>query len=186
MDKALMEETRSPHYTRPWRRYFAKFIDMSIFAFIIAVLASIAIGIVWPEWLEMSRAGTIAFGVFSVAASIPVEAAFISRFGTTFGKFLMGTRVLNVDGAKLSYVNALRRTAKSYVVGLALGLPFVPLLTMSTGYNQLENEGSVYWDRSEKTYVFHDEMSRWKWAAGLFVFVSIFVLNILGIVLSIN
>lgn len=167
MDTQALEETRSTTYTKPWRRYFAKSIDLLVFGFVVSIPLGIALAIAAPGVSLASPLVSYAFVVATVIAAIPLEAACLSRFGTTFGKFLMRTTVVGADGGKISFGKGAMRTLKSYGLGLAFGAPLVSLFTMMANYNHLENEGVTYWDNSENTYVVHTDMRLWNWVIGV-------------------
>lgn len=167
MEITPLEETRSYSYVKPWRRYFAKTIDLSIFSNLTGTAIGIVIGILQPNLLEESSMAWIAVSVVAVVFASPLEALCLSRYKTSFGKFLMSTEVVGADGSAISFLQALRRTLKSYAVGLAFAIPFLSLLTLLAGFNRLENNGVTWWDETENTYVVHNDMKWWGWCVGI-------------------
>lgn len=174
MENAPLEDTRLYSYVKPWRRYFAKTIDLAIFSNVTGIAFGILVGLTRPDLLEGSWIALIAFSVVAVVFASPLEALCLSHYKTSFGKFLMATKVVGGDGGKISFSKAFKRTIKSYAVGLAFAIPFVSLLTMGASFSKLENDGVTWWDETENTYVVHNDMKWWGWGAGIALVMLIF------------
>lgn len=145
---------------RPWPRYFARSIDGSLVGFAFGMLAVVA---GFGELLE-SRFVTGALGMLVLCF---IEAALLSIWGTTPGKWLFNIRVSRSNGRLLSYGEALKRAFGVYVFGMGLGLPVVSLFTLGSSYNKLTNEGTTRWDQGTDTVVCHQELSGGKIVLGV-------------------
>src|ERR1700741_3267893 len=104
----VLEETRSAFYVRPWRRYVAKMIDCNLIVLGSALLGGFTYFAAIPELPPKTLLGTLVLGMALILISIPIEAAFLAITGTTPGKALMATRVATANGARPSFLTALK------------------------------------------------------------------------------
>src|SRR5262249_42232269 len=137
----------SPHYNssllHPWRRYFARTIDICIFAIIASVLPAL-----FPEMEgdKPLRAFVLNFFI-SLVIYIVLEAVCLNVFGTTVGKSLYGIRVTTKTGERLRFFTALERSFLVWMRGLGLGIPLVSLITLIHAHTSLSENGQSSWDR---------------------------------------
>lgn len=125
---------------RPWIRYWARFIDISTFAFAVGVVEELFALPVFeiPEpFLSLSL----------LFAYIFFEPILLSSWGTTFGKALLNIRLRTAAGKKLSYGEALERNFSIWVRGLGLGIPLVSLFTLVNAYQKLTSNQITSWDK---------------------------------------
>jgi uncharacterized RDD family membrane protein YckC len=82
---------------------------------------------------------------------IPIEALFVSRFGTTPGKWLFGISVLNKDGSRLGFNTAIERSGTVFLKGMGLGVatPF----TLAWSFWRIASYGEASWDRDYSSVV---------------------------------
>ncbi|KKJ78708.1 hypothetical protein WH95_01090 [Kiloniella litopenaei] len=162
----------SPH---PWRRYFARWVDISIYANLIfspllakftpadlnkyseqlSLLELIAILIIVP---------VIFFGVVAI-----VNTALIGAFGTTVGKCLLGIKVLGKDNRGLTIQSTAKREALVYIKGFALGLPVLSLIAQMYGYFDLTMDKQTLWDKELNTTIAHRTNNSLQFWIGLIV-----------------
>lgn len=135
---------------RPWRRYLARMLDVTLFIVIagfffgVVLFAQDPVGFLvninfierYAEWVGM--AGLIAF--------IPVEAWMLSRWHTTPGKWVAGLRVIRSDGRAWTFQDTLLRSWGVCWRGMGLGVPFVSFIAMIVGYRKLTSQGRATWD----------------------------------------
>ena len=160
---------------RPWVRFFARMTDYYIFS----MLFSLLISIIFPDFMEqMSQmliqqtspensegAGyesilfILLFRVVITFVWVFLEAYSISRFGTTFGKNLLGTRVLDNNGELLPYDRSLKRSYGVWLKGMGAGFALVSWLTMIFGYQMLKKDGFNSWDKDADSKVVHTYFS---------------------------
>lgn len=114
-----------PREIHPWRRWFARWLDYTLWNGIIQFL-----------WIVILRIrpipgefGGILLGIFAAASFVPVEALMLHLFGTTPGKFAMGIRLEYIQGGNLPYAEALYRSLRVFVHGTGCAVPLVqPIL----------------------------------------------------------
>jgi len=160
---------------RPWVRFFARMTDYYIFS----MLFSLLISIMFPDFMEQmsqmliqqtspeNSEGTgyqsilfiLLFRVVITFVWVFLEAYSISRFGTTFGKNLLGTRVLDKNGELLPYDRALKRSYGVWLKGMGAGFALVSWLTMIFGYQMLKKDGFNSWDKDADSKVVHTYFS---------------------------
>lgn len=100
-------------------------------------------------------------------AMLPI--AVLLAFAQTPGKWLLGIRVRNADGTRLSFLKALQREAWVLVRGLGLGLPVVTLFTLVMSHGDLKNEGTTCWDRRFGCRVEHAPRTPFWWVRATLV-----------------
>ncbi len=136
---------------RPWVRFFARHIDIYIFSLIVGMF----IGIFQASLL----ASDIVISMFSLLLWILVEAALLSTWGTTFGKWLLRVSIKDNEGKKLTFSAALKRSFLVYFKGLGMGLPVVSLCTLITAHTELTRKGITTWDRDNHFQIIHQKIS---------------------------
>lgn len=142
-------ETAPP--TRPWRRFFARQLDL-LLARAACTGAAVASGSA-DVWLFLQP--TTALLILSPALLILAEAAFLTAVGTTPGKAALGLRVLASDGSRLAFPAALKRSFLAWT-GSGFGLPpvyLIPLLQWILSYRFLEKYRDTLWDRAAQSRV---------------------------------
>ncbi len=144
----------------PWRRHFARTIDsilfVTIFIFFVEFLMGLT-GITSPGILHLisTPGGQFWLGILALFLMIPVEAALLSHFKTTPGKWLFGIEVTNSVGERLSSEDARRRSFDVWVKGQGLGIPLVMIIPMMLAYRRLTRTGTTLWDTACHAVVTH-------------------------------
>ena len=132
----------------PWRRWFARWLDYSIWGAIVNFILIVVLRI-RPIPGDF---GSALITVASLLLFVPVEAFLLSKFGTTPGKYAMGIRLEYIQGGNLPYAEALYRSLRVCVGGAAMGLPLVTIIAYIVRYCQLTG-------RSLRWFARHDEVS---------------------------
>lgn len=158
---------------RPWVRYWARILDYLLFCFV----AGIVLALVYEPALDLPDSF---FGFALLFAYIFVEPVMLAAWGSTPGKALLRVRIRNRDGTKLSYPRALGRTAKVWVKGVGLGIPFVALFTQIYAYNRLKKEGITSWDEEGDFSVTHRVIGPWRVILIILIFILFFFIIALG------
>ena len=138
---------------RPWRRFFAKCIDVAFFVPISALVGALATYVVGDDIFHLSvgyidetyMAWTvIASAVFG---SLILDAICLSWFGGTIGRWLLDLRVRSADGRKPRFLKALKRALLRWVRGTAFSIPIANYVAMAIAMAQLESMNVSSWDR---------------------------------------
>jgi uncharacterized RDD family membrane protein YckC len=162
----------SPH---PWRRYFARWVDISIYANLIfsPLLAKFT-----PDDLDKYSEQLSLLELIATLIIVPViffgfvaivNTILIGAFGSTVGKYLLGIKVLSKDNVKLSIQDTAKREALVYIKGFALGLPVLSLIAQMYGYFDLTMDKTTLWDKEMNTTIDHRENNGLQFWIGLIV-----------------
>jgi hypothetical protein len=165
--------TPSGPQIRPWVRYWARTSDSLLFCLIVGLI----VPFVYPSFFELNDT---LVGIVLLVFYNFVEPILLSTIGTTPFKALMGVRVRNGDGSKLSYPQALTRILTIWIRGQGLGIPIITLITHITSYSHLSNEGITPWDRQGNFIVSHQSVIWWRWLVLALFFVGFVGLMVLG------
>ncbi|NOV04837.1 RDD family protein [Paenibacillus planticolens] len=142
---------------RPWARYWARSFDMLILGFLFGILMFFI-----PMDFMSTGFGSIILGIAVLIVSIPYEAVLLKLWGTTVGKWIFGIKIRNLEGQRLSFSKALRRSLLVWWRGQGAGLPIISMIFNLSGYQQLKhNLGTTTWDRDTEAVVSHRPKSWW-------------------------
>ncbi len=124
----------------PWRRFFARIIDMWTLGIILGFAISYAIAsqsTAFALWIQKPGSEYL-FGWFVAPFVMVAEAGIFGLFGTTLGKAMLGVKVINVDGQRITAMQYLKRQLGVYWYGLGTAFPFVPLFTMARQHGRVK------------------------------------------------
>jgi hypothetical protein len=141
----LNTDTQTPFQGRPWRRYWARTLDTLLFS----LPAGFIFGLLFPQFTAnaLKSGGELVIGVFILPFVILCEACILGGTGTTFGKWLLNIKLVRkMDGERINFPQALKRSFLVWVQGLAFGLPLVSLITMGFAAGRIRRNGTASWD----------------------------------------
>ncbi len=136
---------RSAESRLAWARLWARYIDLTLYAFLIAIAA----GLLIPGIATWNRS-VVGLALFPPA--LLVDAVVIGVFGTSIGKFIAGVKVVSGSGTSPDVPTCIRRSLNIYLV-FGCGIPIVALPLLIYEYLDLRRSGSTWWDRSAGTRV---------------------------------
>lgn len=157
---------------RPWPRYFARMLDAILLGFVGSIILSLLLLVATENGLERFEAllagpGSFFYDNVLVLALAFLPIALLLAFAQTPGKLLLGIRVRNSDGSRLSFSKALQREAWVLVRGLGLGLPLISFITLVMSHADLKNEGTTAWDRRLDCRVEHAPRTSFWWVRAI-------------------
>ena len=129
-----------PH---PWRRYFARAIDLTLVGLMVSFLQFV---LLHHNLVNISKGENVLCGLAGWGLLVLIEPLLLARFGTTAGKWCMGITVTRPDGERLSYSEALNRTALVWFYGAGLGLPLVELVCSYLSYRRYTRGEELAWE----------------------------------------
>jgi hypothetical protein len=164
--------TPSGPQVRPWVRYLARTLDYFLFCVILGGIVAFI-----PAFAKMNDnvAGLLLLFLYNF-----FEPVMLSVIGTTPFKALLGVRVRNQDGSKLSYLRGLKRMFMVWMRGVGLGIPLVGLFTCINSYKTLNRNGITSWDADGNFLVTHQSPVWWRWLLLGVITAGFFGLMILG------
>ena len=134
----------------PWRRFFARALDWSLAAVLWTAFRLLLFRWDWAGW------GPEALYGYADAASLwlggwlfllLLEPILLCTWGYTPGKCLLRLKVRQVDGSKLTWWSALRRTLHLFLRGTGLGIPLLRLVCLATSWSACRRDRVLPWDR---------------------------------------
>lgn len=109
---ALRQDTL-PRLNLPWRRYFARVVDLE--------LCFLIVGLLIRDFLLRD----LLLGLLGLTAMLLTEPLWLHLFGTTPGKAIFGIRVSDPEEGRLPYDRGLERTWMVLFEGMALNIPVI-------------------------------------------------------------
>lgn len=182
-EEAVLEADRDPVRIFPWRRLFARELDLSIYAALVTVILQLT------TRMNFVRTGTLLPTIIGLLLMTGAEILMLHLWGTTPGKALFGLKILREDGSRLSWGDAAQRTMLVMVFfggGLLLGQIPVPLFAFIylgmlfwaclRVYHEKplfwEGDGELYLDGSTRERAFWDNSWNWLRVVGGWLAVS--------------
>jgi len=114
---AKQRDVAEPH---PLRRYLARAIDLTLTGILVSFVQFM---LLHHNLVNISKAEIFLCGLAGWGLLVLIEPLLLSRFAATAGKWCMGITVTRPDGERLSYGEALERTAAVWLYGAGLGIP---------------------------------------------------------------
>jgi tetratricopeptide (TPR) repeat protein len=155
------EPENATRQVRPWVRWWARGFDYgAAYAMPALLLLTVAGPHLWPEmWLRLvelnSFAVRVVFTIVVLVLGIGFESSLLSSWGTTPGKWLLGTRLRHASGRKLTHREALTRALRVLYRGQALSIPPLSFIANYVAYTRLSERGSTTWDDQGACLVIH-------------------------------
>ena len=137
---AGQRDVAEPH---PWRRFLARGIDLALVGLPVSFVQYV---LLHHSFANVTDWENIVCGLIGWGLLILLEPLLLARFGTTIGKRCMGITVTRTDGERLSYSEAMSRTALVWVYGAGLGLPIVELVCAYRSYRRYMNGEELAWE----------------------------------------
>ena len=137
---AKQRDVAEPH---PWRRYFARGIDLALVGLPVSFVQYV---LLHRNYTTVSRWEDIVCALIGWGLLLLLEPLLLARFGTTAGKWCMGITVTRPDGGRLSYGEALERTAAVWLYGAGLGISIVELVCNYRSYRRYMNGEELAWE----------------------------------------
>ena len=137
---AKQRDVAEPH---PWRRYLARGIDLALVGLPVSFVQYV---LLHRNYTTVSRWEDIVCALIGWGLLLLLEPLLLARFGTTAGKWCMGITVTRPDGERLSYSEALNRTALVWFYGAGLGLPLVELVCSYLSYRRYTRGEELAWE----------------------------------------
>lgn len=179
-----------PKEIHPWRRFFARTIDLSLFSLLMEFVLLVIFRLrPIPGDFQQLLLGLL-FGFLY----LPVEAWLLHQFGTTPGKWAMGIRLEWIEGGNLPYLEAIYRSWRVHKHGMAFGIPIAQLYFLATSYCYLTGTSTKRWNKyneridppvdmdwDEDTEIIYSDWegkSRWRILLLMLVFVSLVTVTV--------
>lgn len=167
-----------PIVRSPWRRFFARHFDSSIYSALWSIFRILVFNF-------NTRTSTGLDSLLSVAVSIVImlflEPFLLSRFGTTAGKWILGIHITDNGGEKLSYSEAYIRTKTVLSHGNGFSIPLYSIIRNWKSYTTCTDGGTLEWEY-DSIITLRDER-QWRNGALVVAWLAIFCLISLSTVM---
>ena len=156
---AVPQEDKLPRVRSPWRRFFARALDEALCTalwvmFLLALNFNPATGGAPMRFIHALMGSLIQLGL---------EPLFLSKLGTTPGKWILGLSVTDADGSYLSYGAAATRLLCVWWYGNALDIPPLNLYRLYKSYDACDKGEVLPWE-TDSVLVLRDEAPWRAWA----------------------
>lgn len=130
----------APH---PWRRYFARMLDLFIYVVIWTFFQLLIL-----RWNLTAHPflDTLVGSYISCGFMILFEPILLATLGTTPGKWILGLVVRDSYGKKLTYSAGLARVLELFVKGLGFNLPIYSIVRLVISYGNCKKGEIMWWD----------------------------------------
>ena len=182
---AMTERVIPPHIPQywndttahPWRRYFARSLDMILCNYITMGMAFAIIFTVTkvamvffdfdPDSLIRQFDSLVNLypiqvkimdGLLVIIVSTIITAILIGLVGSSAGKWLFGVRVLNNEYKPIGFKLAFKRELMVLYRGIAFSIPVILCIAEFIAYGELRKNGITTWDRDLDCTVLHKYM----------------------------
>lgn len=127
----------------PWRRYFARIIDFAIYDTLWNIFLALALHI---NIRSRSVTGSLVDYIAVLILIFLLEPILLSLFGATAGKWILGLRVTNNEGDRMTYANALSRTKSMMFYGMGFRIPLFQWYRQWKSYKAYRDEETLDWE----------------------------------------
>ncbi|MBE5776155.1 MAG: MerR family transcriptional regulator [Clostridiales bacterium] len=127
---------RLPFEGHPWKRFFARMLDLILCGALSSLLLDYALGLYMP----------LLSAAFALVLMWLSDTVLLHLFGTTVGKWLLGIYVTRDSGANMSLGESFRRACHVLLRGMGLNLFGVQLLCMFFARRHLLERRCTPWD----------------------------------------
>jgi len=157
-------ETNAP--PKLWRRFWARWMDIQLYIalwwlFLWFTGRNIE-AITQNQWILLTQ----------LIPWVVIEILLIHYLTTTPSKWLLGIRILNTDGSRLTLAESTRRALRVYVTGIGLGWQIVSLVCMGISAFTTKRLGKPMWDYIGNHRVISKPLN----PLGIIVVISLFIL----------
>lgn len=144
-----VEEIKTPPGIKhPWRRYFARTFDLSLYNTLWLVLLGLGLHINLSHRTGLVKIVDVAV---VTAMMLLIEPFFLARFGTTPGKKIMGIKVRSKTGENPSYLLGFARTFDVIKSGMGFNIPIYNLIRLANCYDKSREGEKLSWE--DETYL---------------------------------
>ena len=143
----------------PWRRYFARVLDLAIVSLPVTALLILCFHMQIDD-TAIRRFYDVFSAILGGLLLVAVEPLFLHYWGTTPGKWILGIRVERLDGGRLTLDQAYRRSWGVFMAGRGFCLPLASTVCAYLSYRKYTNWEPLSWE-GESVLRFRHRHSGW-------------------------
>ena len=125
----------------PFRRFFARGLDFQLYSLIVDLLLFFHVSLLYP-----GPVWKLVRPVLVLLLTLALEPVLLHLFGATFGKWVLGLSVTDLDGGRLSRETARDRTRGVLISGEGLLIPVWSLVRNWKSYRAYEQGEALSWE----------------------------------------
>lgn len=140
----------------PWRRYFARMFDLTVFG----VIAWFLVGYAWYSIAPLqadnffNQLNPTVDAILTICLGSLVSGLVLGFTGTTPGKSIFGVRVKTLKGHSIGVANGIARDFTIFIKGLGFGIPLISFVTLVLAYRYLKEHKVMSWDAGQFTVTY--------------------------------
>jgi uncharacterized RDD family membrane protein YckC len=142
----------NPSQVNPWVRLVARLFDYALFFLLLRLF--LPSSFYYPEIEQILPLEFFAW--------VPIETLLLATWGTTPGKWLLGTKLIKRYAKVIDFETAFKRSFYVWFRGIGMGISFVNLMCMTFGYYRLRTQHCTSWDRDTQILVQHRPIPEWR------------------------
>lgn len=147
-DTKESREDMFPRVQAPWRRFFARTLDVAFYS----VIWSCFLILVFQ--VNIANQGSSGWAIVETIVILLLTLVFeplqLTLFGTTLGKWILGLRVLHNDDRKLSFSEAYERTKQVLKYGIGFQIPILSWILLWKSYNMCTVGKELEWETDSR------------------------------------
>lgn len=174
-----LEADTVPKVRSPWRRFFARQLDLFIYSLLWMIFLSMAMN---TNIANRNGGKDILDTFIGLLLMLFIEPAMLRFFGTTVGKWILGLRITDGEGRHLSYSKAFSRTWTMLLRGMGLNIPIYNLVRFWRSYRACEEGETLDWEE-ESILILRDKKG-WRIGAYVGAYVAAFAVLILTLFIA--
>lgn len=171
--KKELEKDVLPRIRAPWQRFFARQLDFTIYSAIATAVLELGFNI---NTLNSGMGWKLIEYIIPVVIMGLVEPILLSKFSTTFGKWIFGIRITDEGGQRLSYGAAKERTATLFWYGLGYYVPAVVLWKWWKSYVECKEGNVLEWEDASEIVL--RDTKKWRIAAYVGSYITVIALMV--------
>ncbi len=164
-------------YCSPWRRYFARLLDYALYAGLWNSFLALVFRV---NLAQRSAAGNLLDTACTLGLMLLLEPLLLHLFSTTPGKWILGIRVTDPEGDRLSYSEGRSRTLGALWWGMGFQLPIFSLVRLWISHRDLRDDQLLPWEWRSRIRATYVRPWRYALAAGVWA-LSILLSSIFGV-----
>ena len=163
-DSNGMVVAETPELAGPWRRWIAKQIDIGLLGFVLASIIGVAVALCCDTagWEFIMNVKESHFTVMIMPLVFIVDSVIYALCGNTLGRWLLGVRIVDAEGGKISGKSYFIRNFKVYFAGVGAYFCVAPLITMAIQYRQVNQGCPATYDRKTGFQVIRIPVGSWR------------------------
>jgi uncharacterized RDD family membrane protein YckC len=157
--EAAIDAVRNEQKPRPWIRFWARMLDLSLYIVIVAIV----VGLTGHTDTWSILQSTNVFVAIAIPGSwLFVEAALLHYVKTTPGKWVLNITLRRSDGEGLELGQALRRSFSVWWRGSGFGIFPLIIIGCALSNLSLKTRGKTPWDLRDDLDVTHGKIADWR------------------------